>query len=117
MTIHKSQGLTCDRAFVLADEQLYAEAGYTALTRGRDENHLYVVGDESEVDHHGADDSGDPIDGVRRALRAREAEELATDLLARGFGRTPARGPDVGQGAHAGHDVGPQLDDGIDLGL
>lgn len=117
MTIHKSQGLTCDRAFVLADEQLHAEAGYTALTRGRHENHLYVVGDESEIDHHGSADRDEPIDGVRRALRASEAEELATDLLARGFGRTPARGPDVGHGAHAGHDASPELEDGIDLGL
>lgn len=116
MTIHKSQGLTCDRAYVLADEQLHAEAGYTALTRGRDENHLYVISDESEVDHHGSADTDEPIDGVRRALRASETQELATDLLARGVGRTPLRGPDVGHGVRTGPDARPELDDGIDLG-
>ncbi len=43
MTAHKAQGLTCDRAFLLGDESLYREAGYTALTRGRRENRLYAV--------------------------------------------------------------------------
>jgi len=100
-----------------ADDQLHVEAGYTALTRGRDENHLYVISDESEIDHHGAADRDKPIDGVRRALRATEAEELATDLLARGFGRTPTRRPDPRLRTDAGHDTSPELDDGIDLGL
>ena len=43
MTIHKAQGLTCDRAFVLGDELLHREAAYTALSRGRHENRLYTV--------------------------------------------------------------------------
>ena len=43
MTIHKAQGLTCDRAFVLGDELLHREAAYTALSRGRHENKLYTV--------------------------------------------------------------------------
>lgn len=42
-TVHKSQGLTCDVALLLGDDALYAELGYTALTRGRGENHLYSV--------------------------------------------------------------------------
>ena len=55
MTVHKAQGLTCDRAYVLGTDDLYAEAGYTALSRGRHENRLYVVADnEPDVDHHGA---------------------------------------------------------------
>ena len=43
MTIHKAQGLTCDRAYVLGDEHLHREAAYTALSRGRHENQLYTV--------------------------------------------------------------------------
>lgn len=43
LTVHKSQVMTCDVALVLADDTLYAEAGYTAMTRGRVRNHLYAV--------------------------------------------------------------------------
>jgi ATP-dependent exoDNAse (exonuclease V) alpha subunit len=56
MTIHKAQGLACDRAYVLGDEHLHREAAYTALSRGRHHNQLYAV--EPEPDHerrrHGA---------------------------------------------------------------
>ena len=38
MTIHKSQGMTCDVALVLGDDTLHAEAGYTAMTRARTRN-------------------------------------------------------------------------------
>jgi Ti-type conjugative transfer relaxase TraA len=50
MTVHKAQGLTCDRSFLLGDEHLYREAGYTALTRGRLENRLYAlaIGDDAD---------------------------------------------------------------------
>lgn len=43
VTIHKSQGTTTDRSLVLATDDLGYEAGYTALTRGRHENHLYIT--------------------------------------------------------------------------
>ena len=42
-TITKSQGATVDRAFVLGTGSLYREAGYVALSRARNESHLYVV--------------------------------------------------------------------------
>ncbi len=42
-TIHKSQGATVDRAFVLGTAGLYREAGYVALSRARQSSHLYVV--------------------------------------------------------------------------
>lgn len=47
-TIHKSQGLTCDVALLLGDDTLYAELGYTALTRGRHRNQLYTVATDNE---------------------------------------------------------------------
>ena len=117
MTAHKAQGLTCDRAYVLGTDDLYAEAGYTALSRGRYENRLYVaVDDEPEVDHHGSLELDDPIDGIRAALHPSERQGLAIAQL---DGRTAARislpptldrhGPDTPR-----QDV-PGLDDGIDL--
>ncbi|MGZ8765073.1 MAG: C-terminal helicase domain-containing protein, partial [Acidimicrobiia bacterium] len=89
MTVHKAQGLTCDRAYVLGSDDLNAEAGYTALSRGRYENRRYLtVEEELDVDHHGALEEGDPITGIRTALQRSERQELATSRLS---GRAPAR--------------------------
>jgi len=53
LTVHKAQGATYDVALTYGDEHLYAEAGYTALTRGRAENHAYVLVDPgAEVRAH-----------------------------------------------------------------
>jgi hypothetical protein len=41
-TIHKSQGETVDRGFVLANASLFREAGYVALSRARVRTDLYV---------------------------------------------------------------------------
>jgi conjugative relaxase-like TrwC/TraI family protein len=46
LTVHKAQGATYDVALLLGDHYVYAEAGYTALTRGRTRNHAYVLVDE-----------------------------------------------------------------------
>ena len=43
-TVHKAQGMTCDRAFLLATDDLYQELGYVALSRGRLGNHIVTVG-------------------------------------------------------------------------
>ncbi len=43
ITCHVAQGLTVDRGFVLADDALTSELGYTALSRGRHSNHLYLA--------------------------------------------------------------------------
>jgi len=68
-TIHKYQGGTCDELLFLGDDTLYAEAGYTAVTRGRERNQLYVVRGES----------GDGLDAVRRALERSGAKRTATE--------------------------------------
>ena len=52
MTIHKAQGQTCDYCYVLGDEHLYREAGYSALTRGRNENHLHTARTEPDAEIH-----------------------------------------------------------------
>jgi ATP-dependent exoDNAse (exonuclease V) alpha subunit len=79
MIVHKSQGLTCDRAYVLGSADLYAEAGYTALSRGRLENHLYVTEQDLETDHHDTTPPDEPIDKIRDALRRSAREPLAVD--------------------------------------
>jgi hypothetical protein len=43
VTGHVAQGLTTDRAFVLASDEIYREWGYTAMSRGRAMNRLYLV--------------------------------------------------------------------------
>ncbi len=83
MTIHKAQGLTCDRAYVLGDGHLHREAAYTALSRGRHENRLYAV--EPEPDHEAHVIDSDFIrDTFRRALDKSEYKSLATEWQPRG---------------------------------
>ena len=72
LTVHKSQGMTCDVALVLGDDTLHAEAGYTAMTRARTRSHLYTVA---------AGESGDPLADVRRALERTTAKSMAHDHI------------------------------------
>jgi ATP-dependent exoDNAse (exonuclease V) alpha subunit len=74
VAVHKSQGMTCDVALVLGDDTLHAEAGYTAMTRGRFRNHLYAVA---------ADDPGDALAAVRRALARSTAKTMAHEVAGR----------------------------------
>jgi hypothetical protein len=68
---------------VLADRRLCGDWGSTALTRGREANHLYVVADcELERDEfapRGLTDDNDPIGALARALERSEAQPLALD--------------------------------------
>ncbi len=82
LTVHKAQGATCDRTFVLGDESLHQELGYTAMSRGRQRNQLYVMATDLERDNPGGHDTIDhrPFDLVE-ALRRSEAQQLASELL------------------------------------
>jgi conjugative relaxase-like TrwC/TraI family protein len=42
-TIHKAQGVTVDVALLVGDENLYAQSGYVALSRGRQTNLIYTI--------------------------------------------------------------------------
>jgi ATP-dependent exoDNAse (exonuclease V) alpha subunit len=77
MTIHKAQGQTCDYAYVLGDEHLYREAGYSALTRGRHENHLYTADAELDPEAHAHDEPEDGYATVLRSLDRSRQQELA----------------------------------------
>jgi conjugative relaxase-like TrwC/TraI family protein len=76
MTVHKAQGMTCDVSLVLGDDSLYAEAGYTSITRGRLRNHVYVVASH-ELD--------DPVADLRRALDRSAAKQTATEQMGLGL--------------------------------
>lgn len=79
ITGHKAQGMTTDRAFVLGDDSMYREWGYVAMSRGREENRLYVV----MGDGCGRDDVGGAIerpyevDQLVRSLERSRAKSLA----------------------------------------
>lgn len=76
MTVHKAQGTTTDHALVLADDALYNELGYTALSRGRRSNTLYVAR-VAETEHAHAAATGDVHDRPRAALTRSRAKEAA----------------------------------------
>jgi hypothetical protein len=82
ITCHVAQGLTVDRAFVLADHDLSRESGYTALSRGRHANYLYAT---RELDDPRAEIApaapvrGDPMERLVAALKTSSAMTLAID--------------------------------------
>lgn len=92
MTCHVAQGATVDRSFVLADAGLCREWGYTALTRGRFENRLYLSRDRAidrdEYGPRGEFSAGDPLARLANSLDQSEAESLALD---RGLSRSRGR--------------------------
>lgn len=82
VTVHKAQGLTTERAFVLGTDDLYRELAYTAMSRGKEANVLYVVGaPEREDDHHFAPEPPPPEELVVAAMEQSRAKSLAVDEL------------------------------------
>jgi hypothetical protein len=67
-TIHKAQGMTVDRAHVLATPGMDAHSSYVALSRHRDGMEL----------HYGRDDFANP-DRLRRILSRDRAKDMASD--------------------------------------
>ncbi len=80
MTVHKAQGVTADRAFVLGTDDLYREMGYVAMSRGRLGNHLYVVGEPTrEIEPlHGPSLERTNEELLVAALSTSRAQELAS---------------------------------------
>jgi Ti-type conjugative transfer relaxase TraA len=67
-TIHKAQGMTVDRTYVLATPGMDAHSSYVALSRHRDGVGL----------HYGRDDFADPVQLTRTLARDR-AKDMASD--------------------------------------
>ena len=84
-TIHKAQGATVDRCFVLVDETASREHAYTAVSRGRHGNDLFVVAaDRRSEERHAAEVQPDPLDGLRAAVQRSSAQRFALDELQAG---------------------------------
>ena len=82
MTGHKAQGMTTDKAYVLGDQTLYREWTYVAMSRGRNDNRLYVVaGIDPERDELGGAVAGvdDPLKELIAAVGRSRAKDLALD--------------------------------------
>jgi conjugative relaxase-like TrwC/TraI family protein len=65
MTVHKAQGLTTQVALLYGTAALCQQAGYVAMSRGRDANHLYTT----PIDLH-PDNTGLELDTTPGQVRA-----------------------------------------------
>ncbi len=77
-TIHKSQGSTLDRAFLLGDDRLFAEAGYVGLSRGRVSNQIYVVANPDTLGRSAIAPGEAIVDHLCTALGVSRAQTLST---------------------------------------
>ncbi len=81
-TVHKSQGVTVDRAHVLASRYMDRHAAYVGMTRHRDRADLYYGADEfkdfdtlaGRLSRNGAKDT--TLDYIERAAEGRPSESL-----------------------------------------
>jgi ATP-dependent exoDNAse (exonuclease V) alpha subunit len=85
LTVFRSQGITVDHAFLLGNDTLFQEAGYTALSRGRLSNHLYAVAPDNprtEIAHSGEiPPYEDPLAGLVEALSHSHEQTMAFESL------------------------------------
>jgi hypothetical protein len=80
LTIHKSQGLTVDRCLILGSDTLDHNAGYTALSRGRAENRIYLHAALPDPNAHSRPLDGQPArDALAGALARDRTDRLAID--------------------------------------
>ncbi|MBA2495826.1 MAG: ATP-binding domain-containing protein, partial [Acidimicrobiia bacterium] len=81
VTVHKAQGLTVDRAVLIADETTTAEALYVAMTRGRHSNTALVITDPDNLDHHSPVEARTAREVLTGALQRVSGERSATEEL------------------------------------
>jgi ATP-dependent exoDNAse (exonuclease V) alpha subunit len=82
VTGHVAQGVTVDRAYVLASEGPYREWIYTAMSRGREANHLYIGATEldARAEYAPVGEERTPLDRLAAALRTEAATSMAIDI-------------------------------------
>jgi ATP-dependent exoDNAse (exonuclease V) alpha subunit len=81
VTGHVAQGLTAERAFVLASDLMYREWAYTAMSRGRQDNRLYLVGaPERARDEIAPRFRTTPDEDLLSSLRRSRAQLMANDV-------------------------------------
>lgn len=77
-SIHKGQGQTTGRAFLLGSDALYREAGYVGLSRAREGSELYIVAPLPDGGPGIDALEADPVAQVARRLSESRAQELAS---------------------------------------
>jgi conjugative relaxase-like TrwC/TraI family protein len=81
-TIHKAQGTTVDRCLVLLDETGTREHVYTALSRGRHGNDVFIAQRDRRVEEsHAAELEVDALDALRSVMGRSAAQRLALDQV------------------------------------
>jgi len=80
MTIHKAQGATADTCRILVGEVMNREQLYTALSRGRPHNHLYVEDpDPRGLDRHARELTPTADQRLQSATVRSGAQQMAVD--------------------------------------
>lgn len=82
ITCHVAQGLTVDHALVLADDNFTRELAYTALSRGRDSNRIYLAREpeDARAEYAPISRTGrEPLERLAAALKTSRATVLAID--------------------------------------
>lgn len=87
LTAHRAQGLTVEHTLLLGSDTLYRELGYSALSRGRHTNSIYLTDTDVSPDHI------DAIEALVERLSWSRAQLPAVDAL-------PCL-PDLGDSAQA----------------
>jgi hypothetical protein len=80
VTVHKAEGVTVDRAVLLADAATTAEHLYVGMTRGRSENRVCVVTDAATTGH-GHRRPLEPVEILAEAMRRSSTERSASETL------------------------------------
>ena len=78
VTAHRAQGVTTDTAHVLADSSTTRENLYVALTRGREENVVYVATDKPD-DTHAEPHPGDNPEATARSVLYRVLQHVGAE--------------------------------------
>jgi conjugative relaxase-like TrwC/TraI family protein len=106
-TVHKAQGATYDRAFVLATESLTREAGYVAMSRARRGTELFVPDGAFERGLGPEVPEIEPLARTAARLAVSRAKVLASSHLEEG----PIRGSEVGAIPRPKRIPQPQIED------
>jgi len=82
LTCHVAQGLTADSAFLLADAGLSKELAYTALSRGRRTNQVYLTEqpESPHAEYAPVEPASDPLARLTTMLATSGAQQLASEL-------------------------------------
>ena len=83
-TIASAQGVTVDEAHVQVGSTMYANELYTAMSRGREANHAYVVCEPDHAAHtHGQPAAPSPVEVVARVAIRERPDWAAHSVLRR----------------------------------